>query len=568
MGWQLSVVSLLGLASSAVALLVGALAVRERPDPMAWPIALLFFTIVLWAVPDAISAGFTDPDRVVRWAKFSQLGAVSAPVFYLLVAVKYAGYEQWLSRGRYVALGVVPVLTLPLAVSYPAYSLYWVGHEVQTVQGASLLITENGPGGWLVLGYAYLATIAGLFLLASVAVRAGPIHRRESSLMFAAGIVPFAANAASTLGVGPAAELDPTTPALTVSGLAFATVVFRDDFLNLSPAAYQNVPDIFGDGVLVFGAERRLIEANSHAERILAHPLDQGTASGEIFDVPLEDLDGTIVESTDTMGSFYNLRYSPLSNYRGTVVGHAVVMRDVTDLKEHEQRLSVTNRILRHNLRNELNVILGRVSVVEQRLDDASDADGDIEGIEEAATRLLEVGEKARNIQASMRIDDGRSVPVDAVALVESIVREHHAADVSLDTPERALVAASSEDALGTVIENVVENAIQHSDRDRPVVDVTVRFEGGDVVVRVADDGPGIPEAEREILDERVETDLEHGSGIGLWLVYWLTSAMDGEVAFADNEPRGTIVTLRFPAASESAAEATGEATTGQEATD
>jgi signal transduction histidine kinase len=112
-------------------------------------------------------------------------------------------------------------------------------------------------------------------------------------------------------------------------------------------------------------------------------------------------------------------------------------------------------------------------------------------------------------------------------------------------------VLAAGTDSLETVVRNIVENALEHNDSEQPTVDVNVFREGETVIVRVADDGPGIPPAEYEVLGESSETQLQHGSSLGLWLTYWLVSAMDGDIEFGSNKPRGSVVTLRFQAADE-----------------
>jgi signal transduction histidine kinase len=65
--------------------------------------------------------------------------------------------------------------------------------------------------------------------------------------------------------------------------------------------------------------------------------------------------------------------------------------------------------------------------------------------------------------------------------------------------------------------------------------------------VTVSDNGPSIPRHELEVIEQREETDLAHGSGIGLWLIYWATSAVRGDVSF-ERTASGTRVTLEFPA--------------------
>ena len=67
------------------------------------------------------------------------------------------------------------------------------------------------------------------------------------------------------------------------------------------------------------------------------------------------------------------------------------------------------------------------------------------------------------------------------------------------------------------------------------------------VTVAVRDDGPGLPVAEQRILEGKEETPLEHGLGVGLWLVTWLVTSIGGEVDYEENDPRGSVVRLTFP---------------------
>jgi sensor histidine kinase regulating citrate/malate metabolism len=67
------------------------------------------------------------------------------------------------------------------------------------------------------------------------------------------------------------------------------------------------------------------------------------------------------------------------------------------------------------------------------------------------------------------------------------------------------------------------------------------------VDVEVADQGPGIPDCELEALRSGDERALLHGSGIGLWLVNWLVTFLDGTLRFEGNDPCGTVVTMTLP---------------------
>jgi signal transduction histidine kinase len=93
----------------------------------------------------------------------------------------------------------------------------------------------------------------------------------------------------------------------------------------------------------------------------------------------------------------------------------------------------------------------------------------------------------------------------------------------------------------------LLENAVEHSDRPTPGVEIEISETDSTVTVCIADDGPGIPPVEQEVFQGNREIDpLHHGSGTGLWLIYWLVKRSDGQLDFEDNDPRGSIVSIEL----------------------
>jgi len=83
-------------------------------------------------------------------------------------------------------------------------------------------------------------------------------------------------------------------------------------------------------------------------------------------------------------------------------------------------------------------------------------------------------------------------------------------------------------------------------------VGVDLAVDGSWGVLRVRDDGPGLSEFDRDVLESGSAVEpLSHGSGLGLWLVYWAVERSGGEIRVADREPRGTEITVRLPLAAE-----------------
>jgi PAS domain S-box-containing protein len=267
------------------------------------------------------------------------------------------------------------------------------------------------------------------------------------------------------------------------------------------------------------------------------------------------------------------LSVTPLDNG-----GYVCVARDVTSREERDQRLRVLNRVLRHNVRNALNVVLGRASRLENHLDTDTEAAGtppesvetdrepgehpgaDLGSIKNAAEDLLAVSEKARVVERVLGEDDAASAPLaDMVASEADRVRSNHPdATIEVTTDVDAAVDAR----FRLAVRELLVNAVEHNDAGAPHVTVTAGDvneqavsvgttdrDGGEAVgdadnpvgsddrpfVRVSDNGSGIPSQEHRALEGVDEAPLQHGSGIGLWAVYWLSQQCGATIETDDD---------------------------------
>lgn len=216
-----------------------------------------------------------------------------------------------------------------------------------------------------------------------------------------------------------------------------------------------------------------------------------------------------------------------------------VVHRNITERKYREQRLEVFNRILRHNLRNQLDVPRSHAEVlVDQDPDDHADR------IIAAVDQLAAIGSRARKIDQIMSMDE----TVDVVALdelidevVSSIGPTGNDIAVTTELPASSPVT-TNEEAMEIAVESALENALEHAEST-----VTVRIEespdGYSLVVD--DDGPGIPDDELVPIQTRTETILQHGRGLGLWQLRWSVDKLNGGLSFDTTD--GTTVRINVP---------------------
>jgi PAS domain S-box-containing protein len=249
--------------------------------------------------------------------------------------------------------------------------------------------------------------------------------------------------------------------------------------------------------------------------------------------------------------------FTPLYDQDGDLRGITGIARDITEREQRRERLQVLNRVLRHNLRNELGVMIAATDALADHLREEYDDPDNARMAHDAAEAgraLLDISDEVRRIQSALERDRVEMLAVDATEIVtgvvESLQAEHPDATVRLDLPDAAPVEAG--EALELAVEHVVENALVHTG-DSPTVTVTVERDETDrgdwYEIRVDDDGPGIPEQERVVVEETEDiTPLKHGSSLGLWAVTWIVQSYDGAVDIETSD-EGSVVSLRIHAA-------------------
>ena len=231
----------------------------------------------------------------------------------------------------------------------------------------------------------------------------------------------------------------------------------------------------------------------------------------------------------------------------GEVVRITGFARDVTDRRRRERQLRVMDNLLRHNLRNDLNVIRGHAELIDR---DRTDVETSTAVIRRTADDLLESAEKQRDLIAYLT-EDVTPSRVDLAAVAERTVAAVDGrfpdATVDVRTPDAA--PARTLDEVEFAMTELVENAVRHANGD-PEVRVTVSSGTDRRTVTVEDRCPPIPEFEASVLTGDHEmSDIYHSTGLGLWLVYWVVELSGGDVEVSTSPDGGNRVVIRLPAA-------------------
>ncbi|WP_082682183.1 PAS domain S-box protein [Haloferax profundi] len=227
------------------------------------------------------------------------------------------------------------------------------------------------------------------------------------------------------------------------------------------------------------------------------------------------------------------------------IVGYVAIQSDITDAELAQQRLGVLNRMFRHNLRNRMNVIDGYAEMIRSDAED-EDVFHRANNIVTAANELVALAEKAQTVADLLESDGKTRCVTDLVDDVVTSARSCHpeaTVGVDIDPGIDHLV----DNRVGVAVDELVTNALEHGGETVQVDVYRSPVDDARIAIRVSDDGPGLPRGEWDAIERGGETPLEHGTGMGLWLVHWVVTKAGGSTQLDTTPLGGAAVTLKLP---------------------
>ena len=283
------------------------------------------------------------------------------------------------------------------------------------------------------------------------------------------------------------------------------------------------------------------------------------TVFGSEVLVPLGD-HGVLITGATTQHAFSETDRTLIDVLAATVTAalnqaerEAVLRETQAELEAANEELALLNQVVRHDIKNDVAVILGHGKGLVDRVDESA-ADS-LQPMLRAATHITDITETVGEFLDVLGGDAEPALePIDLTAVLTDECRKardtYDDADIQIDDGFPTGVEVAATELLSSVFRNLLTNAITHNDKSTPQVTISGEERGDSVVIHVADNGPGIPEDRREEIFGRGEHGLESpGSGIGLYLVDTLVEIYDGDIEITDNEPDGSVFSLTLKTA-------------------
>jgi signal transduction histidine kinase len=480
---------------------------------------------------------------------FSVLLITVAPFAWTGFVLNYTTRLQQTHRRLYA--GIVVVVT--------CFVVFFTGPSILNVLGFELGVADGFLflTGLVVVGSQIGVSGAGVAQLYKVSQR-NPRFETAEAFAVAAPLLVLFNNAANNFGLyGRFVGLYSVYLLLHLLGIGgLLAAVERYSLLDQLPAVSAIGRDAATDtldlGIMVIDDRGRITDLNEAARSLFdargewigtayqqLHPsladVDLSTEGRTTFRVPER---GRILEADTTVTSD---RY-------GRLLGAAVAFYDITDQKHRQERIQVLNRVLRHNLRNELTGASGYTQLLD---DNPECVEEYAERIAAHHERLLSISAKAQRIERLLEAERDAAGSAALSAIVDNSIDE---VESDLDTtlpPDRLDVSVPDDYSLSInplilqrVLSELLENAVQHGDDP----EISIAFDASASALTVADTGPGIPDLEIETLRSGEETPTKHGQGLGLWLIKWGVDRLGGSIDIETDES-GTRVTVGIPEA-------------------
>ncbi|MFP3897511.1 MAG: histidine kinase N-terminal 7TM domain-containing protein [Anaerolineales bacterium] len=530
---------------------------HRRRVPGALPFAIGVLFAAAWGTGAIMEHAAVDLHTKIFWYKFQsawQLPAVTATTCFVL---EYAWPGRWLTRRNLALLSIAPLLFAMAILTDGIHHLAWRGF---TYDG--LVIPHRGPANWAFVAYGYGLGLINVVVLIWLLIHARQ-HHWPLVLMLTGQVASRALYAVQAIHV-PYYPFRLDLLALAVPSLMYAVALFGFGIFHPIPTARQAVIAQMRDAMLVLDPEGRVVSLNPAAQEIL------DVQEKSALDRPIQDLlpqyvgvdgDLDIAETDQTeirLGSrsdaktrYYLLETSTLKDWRGLAVGHLLLLRDVTGLKQAHAQIVEQQRALamlheREQLSRELHDNLGQVfafvSLQGQAIRHLLSQD-EISTADEYVDRLIDVAREADvDIRESIRglrvILSEQGFPPTLSQYLAQYER-NYGIHTEVENPESVLpraFAPSVQVHLLRILQEALTNVRKHANARR--VRIVFAANDGWAHITVQDDGEGFdPTSALEESDKH----------IGLWVMRERAEEMGGTLSLKSAPGQGTEVTVRVP---------------------
>jgi len=350
--WQL----IPGLITLGIGLYIQSRPVKKRESTV---FSALMFGGSLWAFANAIQLITPNPGWQKTWNSITYLGVMLVPTSWFLLSIKLTG----LARDRVEKIEkwfwFIPAILYVFLLTTSFHKLFFVSYEIVNVGDYVALENVYGPLFYVHTGYSYVLLLSGMVILGVSLAMDFKRYGAQAYGLIIGVLAPLLGNAYFLFGSLPPGFPDPTPIIFTVTGVAFAWVIFSGKLLEVVPLAHDAIVQKLSTGIVILDLEKNIRDINPAALDILRisaqtyygkpfHKIVKGnptvtkgvTAALTSSAYHDQELQVTISET----GRTFDVLISRIDDNLGNITGWLIQFSDISQRKQVEANLATAQR--------------------------------------------------------------------------------------------------------------------------------------------------------------------------------------------------------------------------------
>jgi len=332
---------------------------RNRDTTSSRTGAWLLLAVANWILGYALEQASANLPAKIFWAKIKFLSICFIPTAWLIYIIQYTGREKWLTRRNLALLGIVPLAFWLLVLTNELHGLAWSSIHLDIREGLAIKHSTYGPGLWIYATYSYALIVVSTLLLIQTLVRSGRLYRWQARALLLAVFVVWLINLLIDISKPKSLlHLEMTPIALSLTAPVIAWSLYHLRHRDIVPVARTAVIESMNDGVIVLDAQDRIVDLNPAAGRLVECVPSEaiGQRLDRLWSGRLEHLQGDLqpaqeitIDHADQRRTF-DVRVSPLTDWRGRLMSRVIVLRDITERVEAQEKLDKANKAIADQL--------------------------------------------------------------------------------------------------------------------------------------------------------------------------------------------------------------------------
>ncbi len=507
--------------------------------------AVLILTNTEYMLTYALELASADLPSKIFWNNLQLVGFAVIPIAWLALTLWYSGRERWLTLRTVAGLALVPALTVLLIFTNETHGLMSTSATVNADAPFVVLEKSYGTWFWFFVMYSYTLILFGVLMLIHILVRSHSLYRWQTVALLLGAVIPWTAATLGVSDVNPFPYLNLIPFAFVLSNVTVAFSLFYLQMGDIVPLAREMIIESMGDAVIVLDMKNQILDTNSSAQHLIGGVFT-GQPVGEVWPEWSSQIESGSNEKNEIIldrkneKRTYDMKISPLMDWRGRTVSRVVVLRDITDRKEAEEKIKqslkekeVLLREIHHRVKNNIQIISSLLSLQSKNIKDNKYAEM-LRDSQDRIRSMALIHEKLYQSENLADINFNEYIKL----LVQSLFRSYgirriklkmEVEDVSLDID----IAIPCGLIINELVSNSLKHAFPHGKEGK--ITVALRSQDGGIELVVSDNGIGIPDT----VDFRTTTSL------GLRLVTILAEdQLYGEITL--DRSKGTTFQVKF----------------------